>query len=47
MGMKEGTERDERRVMNGRAESLYCTPGTNMTLHVNYPGDKIKLNVNK
>ena len=28
--------------MYGMAESLYCTPDTNMTLYVNYTGIKIK-----
>lgn len=37
MGMKEGTC-DERRVLDRSAESLYCTPETNVTLYVNHTG---------
>ena len=32
---------DEHGIMQGSAESLYCTPETNITLYVNYTGIKI------
>lgn len=35
-GMKEGTCRDERGVMDGSVESLNATPETKFTLSVNY-----------
>ena len=34
MGIKEPTCCDEHWVMYGSVESLYCTPETNITLHV-------------
>ena len=37
MGIKKGTW-DEHQVMYASVESLYCTPETNITLYVNYPG---------
>ena len=37
MGMK-GYTCDEHWVLYGSAESLYCTPETNITLYVNYTG---------
>lgn len=36
MGIKEYNCCDEHRVMDGGAESLYCTPEPNITLRVNY-----------
>ena len=41
MGIKEGTC-VEHWVLYGSVESLYCTPETNVTLHVNCTGIKIK-----
>lgn len=38
--MKERTCHDDHWVMFGSAESLYCTPETNITLPVNYTGIK-------
>ena len=40
MGMKEGTYHVEHRVMYRVVELLYCTPGSNITLYVNYTGIK-------
>ena len=40
MGIKEGTC-DESPMMYGSAESLYCTPATNITLDVKLTGNKI------
>lgn len=42
MGIKDCNFRDERRVMYGSGESLYCTPETNITLYANYTGIKTK-----
>lgn len=41
VGMKEGTFSDDHWVMNASAESLDCTPETNITLCVNSTGIKI------
>lgn len=40
MGIKECI-RDEYWVMYAVAESLYCTPDTNLTVYVNYIGIEI------
>ena len=42
MEIKEGTC-DEHWVLYGSVESLYCTPGTNITLYVNSLELKLKL----
>ena len=40
-GDSEYTHCVDQRVIYGIEESLYCTPGTNRTLYINYTGLKI------
>ena len=40
--IKEYLHHDEHWVMYRIVKSLYCTPETNVTLHINYTGIKIK-----
>lgn len=42
MEIKEGTCHDEHPVMYGTAESLYCTPETNIILYANKVKSKLK-----
>ena len=43
MGIKEDTCRDEHWVVHRISELLYGTPETNLTLYVNYTGNKNKI----
>ena len=47
MGIKEDSCYDKHWVMYGSAESLYCTPETNITLYVNITNWNLNKNFKK